>query len=81
MNRNDYLDMRIFDMIEQAKKQDISSEDPSKVTKDTQTKEQSIYTGIRIGRKWYDFEERPFVEDRIIMIVPSEFVEMDTESS
>ena len=78
MGKDDHLDEKIIKMIDQV-------ETPVVVSYDAKTEmppeERTIYTGLKIAGQWTEFEERPFVEDKITMMIPKEFTEMSSEDA
>jgi hypothetical protein len=79
LNKDDFLDEKIIQMINQVEKPEVAVEKSSDSKKETPPEERTIYTGIKIGGQWVEFEERTFIEDKIAMMVPKEFKEKSLE--
>ena len=80
MKNNDSVDAKIIAMINQAEKpEDDSVPFVETKPKEIPPEERTIYTGIKIDGQWIYFEERTFIEDKIAMMVPTEFAEMPPE--
>ena len=82
MQNKEFLDEKIVEMINQSESVMIQSESEAlQELVQPQEIEQSIYTGIKIQGQWIEFEERLFVDDKITMMVPLEFENMDVEEA
>jgi len=79
MGNNDRLDERILDLINEAKEQKQPLDEGSKESEDILHEEGSIYTGIVIDRKWIEFEYFIIIDNKVAMMIPSDFEEMDEE--
>lgn len=84
MGKDELLDEKILEMINKVEKPAGTAPLPEPVKKpdDIPPQERTIYTGIKVsGGNWVEFAERLFVEDKLAMMVPVEFTEMDQESA
>jgi hypothetical protein len=71
----DYLDKTIIDVINKVESEKQAENQSEVVSSD----ERTIYTGIKIQGAWVEFEERGFIEDKMLMTVPKEFTEMSED--
>ena len=80
MQNNEFLDENIIEMIDQAEQPEAKAlSESGRDVPETPKEERTIYTGIKILGQWIEFEERLFVDDKIAMMVPVEFEDMDIE--
>ena len=79
MSNNDRLDERILDLINEAKEKKQPLDEGSKETEDILHEEGSIYTGMVIDGEWIEFEDFIMVDNKVAMMIPSDFEEMDEE--
>ena len=75
MSKKEFLDEKIIEMMNEVEQPVLPLEEEVEV----KPEERTIYTGIKIKDKWVYFEERLFVEDKIKMMVPDFFTEMEQE--
>lgn len=78
MSEHEFLDEKIIELVNQVEQPIRAAE--TKI-QETEPEDRTIYTGIKVKNKWIEFEERPFVEDKILMIVPKEFTIMEPEKA
>jgi hypothetical protein len=84
LGKDELLDEKILEMINKVEKPAGTAPLPEQVKKqdDIPPQERTIYTGIKVsGGNWVEFAERLFVENKLAMMVPVEFTEMDQESA
>lgn len=81
MSREEYFDEKIIKMINHAENPTVASTATTSEVKEIPPEERSIHTGIKIGGQWIEFEERVFVNGKIVMTIPKEFREMDAETA
>ena len=81
MQDHEFLDEKIIRAINQAEaEKEESAKEASAEATAISPEERTIYTGIKIGGQWIEFEERSFMNDKVLMMVPREFTEMDEQS-
>ena len=81
MSKNDRLDERILDLINEAKEQEKPSGEASENLEKYLREESSIYTWLIIDGEFIDFDEYLVIENKVIMMVPNDFEEMDEETA
>ena len=79
MKKDDHLDEKIIKMIDQVETPEATTVPATDIKTETPPEERTIYTGIKIDGKWIEFAPRLFVEDKISMMVPKEFKDLDLE--
>ena len=75
MQKNDNFDEKVLELIDQLEISEAKSAEAG-----IPPKERTIYTGIKINERWIYFEERRFVGDRIAMMVPEDYKDLDESS-
>ncbi|MDR3288010.1 MAG: hypothetical protein LBT22_01130 [Peptococcaceae bacterium] len=76
MADNEFIDLKILKMIDQAELPNPDSRDnKTEIAPENRT----IYSGIKVGGKWFEFEARTLAGDKITMMIPKEFKELDAE--
>lgn len=86
MKNDEFFDEKILDMMNQVEaakengKEEINKKQADK-TGSNHFHEYSIYTGVKIYGKMYQFERRIFEENGISMMVPEEFTAMSEETA
>ena len=81
MNKEEFLDEKILELINQVEKPAPTApaaEDSSAAPRPAKPK---IYSGIKDGGQLIEFAERHLVEDKIAVMIPIDFKEMDQESA
>jgi len=83
MQSNEFLDEGIVEMIDQAEQGATaqSGSDGGNTEKSPLKAEQSIYTGVKMQGLWVEFHECQFVSNKITMMVPVDFEEMEPEQA
>ena len=82
MKKDGYSDETVKKAIDESEKPDPAKPSPEatqSANENIPRDERTIYTGIRIAGQWINFEERLFLGNKVAMMVPSEFQEMDRE--
>lgn len=79
MGKDGFLDEKIISLIDQVENQEATSNVSLNKKMEIPPDKRTIYTGIKIGGQWIEFEERKIVDNKIAMMVPKEFTEMDLE--
>ena len=74
MEKKEFFDEKIIQMMNEVKQPKAASEEiPTGEVKP----EASIYTGLKIKGQWTEFEERSLLGDKITMMIPKKFTEMN----
>lgn len=84
MNNDDFFDEKILDMMNQVEVAIQTYEEEKKQSEKANhndSKERSIYYGVKIYGKLYKFERRIFEKNDISMMVPEEFTTMSEETA
>jgi len=81
MSKDKHLDDKVIEMISKTEQLKAVSAEPEENRENIPPEERTIYTGIKINGKWIEFEERLFIEDKLAMMVPKEFTEMEQEKA
>ena len=81
MDKKDFLDEKIIEMMNEVEQPPMPIVEENVSTEEIKPEDRTIYTGLKIKGQWIYFEERLFVEDKITMMVPEDFVEMSEDAA
>jgi len=85
MGKSNFLDEKIIRMLDDTECLAANTITPERDINDSgmelKVEPNTIYTGLKINREWFDFEERVLVEGKIAVMIPKVFVPMDIESA
>ena len=81
MSKKEFLDEKIIEMMNEVEQPAAPVEKGEGDSNEIKPEDRTIYTGIKIKTRWVYFEPRLLFDDKLSMMIPTEFIDMPLEQA